>query len=70
MRRFANAHRPLRYLIQNSTKSLCQPSDSSIPVLLEFADFRLFYANFSDSLVTAEHFAPSNVSVTSSIPTV
>ena len=27
MRRFAKAKRPLRYLIQNSTKSLCQPQD-------------------------------------------
>jgi hypothetical protein len=30
MWRFANANRPLRYLIQNSTKSLCPPLDSNI----------------------------------------
>jgi hypothetical protein len=48
MRRFANAKRPLRYLIQNSTKSLCQPSDSTIRDLFEFADFALFSTNFSD----------------------
>jgi hypothetical protein len=59
MRRFANANGPLRYLIQNSTKSLCQPSDSSISVFLQFADFGLFCANFSDSLVTVERFGPS-----------
>jgi hypothetical protein len=59
MRRFANANGPLRYLKQNSTKSLCQPSDSSISSLLTFVDFGLFCASFSDSLVTAERFGPS-----------
>jgi hypothetical protein len=59
MRRFANANRPLRYLIENSTKSLCQPSDSTIRDLFEFADFALFSTNFSDSLVTVEFFGPS-----------
>jgi len=59
MRRFANANGPLRYLIQNSTKSLCQPSDSTIRDLFEFADFALFCAGFSDKLVTVEDFNPS-----------
>jgi hypothetical protein len=56
MRRFANAHGPLRYLIQNSTKSLCQASDSTIRDLFEFADFVLFWTNFSDKVVTVERF--------------
>jgi hypothetical protein len=59
MRRFANANGPLRYLIQNSTKSVCQPSDSSISSFLKFVAFGLFNANFGDSLVTAERFGPS-----------
>jgi hypothetical protein len=59
MRRFANANGPLCYLIQNSTKSLCQPSDSSICSFLAFVDFGLFCANSSDSLVTVELFGPS-----------
>jgi hypothetical protein len=59
MRRFANANEPLRYLIENSTKSLCQPLDSSISSFLEFVDFGLFCVSFSDSLVTAERFGPS-----------
>jgi hypothetical protein len=56
MRRFANANGPLRYLKQNSTKSLCQPSDSTIHDLFEFADFALFWTNFSDNVVTIEGF--------------
>jgi len=56
MRRFANANGPLRYLIQNSTKSLCQPSDSTIRDLFEFVDFALFWTNFSDNVVTVEGF--------------
>jgi hypothetical protein len=56
MRRFANANGPLCYLIQNSTKSLCQPSDSAIRGLFEFADFALFSTNFSDNVVTVEGF--------------
>jgi hypothetical protein len=56
MRRFADANRPLRYLIQNSNKSLCQPSDSTIRDLFEFADFALFWTNFSDKVATVERF--------------
>ncbi len=56
MRRFANAIGPLRYLIQNSTKSLCQPSDSTIRGLFEFAEFALFWTNFSDNVGTVECF--------------
>jgi hypothetical protein len=59
MRRFANANEPLRYLIQNSTKSLCQLQDSDDFNFLEFPDFCLFCASFSDSLVTVELFGPS-----------
>ena len=56
MRRFAKANGPLRYLVQNSTKSLCQPSDSTFRDLFEFADFALFSTNFSDHVVTVEGF--------------
>jgi len=39
---------------ENSTKSLCQPSDSAIFNFLEFAEFCLFCASFSDNLGTVE----------------
>jgi hypothetical protein len=51
-RRFAKTNPLLCYLIQNPTKSLCQPSDSVIFNFLEFADFCLFCTGFSDNLVT------------------
>jgi hypothetical protein len=61
MGRFANANGPLRYLIQNSTKSLCQPSDSTIRDLFEFADFALFWTNFSDNVVTVDPSVPTSL---------
>jgi hypothetical protein len=68
MRRFAKkAKRSLCYLIENSTKSLCQPYHSDDLSFLEFPDFCLFCASFSDNLVTAKSFSSlAHVSVTSS----
>lgn len=57
---------PFCYLTQNPTKSLCQPSDSMNFNFLEFADFCLFCAGFSDNLVTVSLFWPlAHMSVTS-----
>jgi hypothetical protein len=58
MRLFAKAKRPLHHLVQNSTKSLCQPSVSVPCGLFEFADFALFWVHFGDNLVTVERFWP------------
>jgi hypothetical protein len=44
----------VRYLTQNPTKSLCQPSDSGSSRFLELRDFGPFCAVLSDNLVTAE----------------
>jgi hypothetical protein len=41
---------------RNSTESLCQPQDSDEFSLLEFVDFCLFCASYSDNLVTLEGF--------------
>jgi hypothetical protein len=56
MRRLAKTKMPHRYLIETSTKSLCQLSDSVVSGLLEFADFALFCVSFSDNLVTVKGF--------------
>jgi hypothetical protein len=58
MRRFAKAKRPLPHLVENSTKSLCQPLVSAHRNLFEFADFALFWVHFGDNLVTVERFWP------------
>jgi hypothetical protein len=49
---------PFCYLAQNPTKSLCQPSDSATFSFLDFAGFWLFWAGFSDNLVTGFVFWP------------
>jgi hypothetical protein len=43
---------PFRYLVQNSTKSLCQLQDSDNFGFLDKRGFRLFCASFSNDLVT------------------
>jgi hypothetical protein len=48
---------PIRYLPENSTKSLCQPQDSATICFLDLLRFYLFCATFSDNLVTL--FSPS-----------
>lgn len=53
-RRFVNAKRPLPHLLENSTKSRCQPSDSAIRGLFEFVGFAPFFGHFSDNLVTID----------------
>jgi hypothetical protein len=45
---------PIRYLVQNSIKSLCQPRDSENFSFLDLLRFSPFYATFSDNLVTVE----------------
>jgi hypothetical protein len=49
---------PIRYLIENSTKSLCQPQDSDNFCLLDLLRFCLFCATFSDNLVKVNHGRP------------
>jgi hypothetical protein len=56
MRRFAKAKRPLHHLVENSTKSLCQPLVTVHCGFFEFAAFALFWTNFSDNVVTVQGF--------------
>jgi len=51
----------VRYLVENSTKSLCQLQDSDNFCLLDFLCFCSFCANFSDNLVTLESFDPTRI---------
>jgi hypothetical protein len=51
-RRFAKTNPLFFYLIQNPTKSLCQPSDSTVFTFMYFSDFCSLYAGCSDNLVT------------------
>src|SRR5262245_57578046 len=60
---------PIRYLVENSTKSLCQLKDSDNSCFLSLLCLCSFCANFSDNLAAL---APCNLSfnmsVTSSSP--
>jgi hypothetical protein len=46
----------VRYLTENSTKSLCQLQDSDDFCFLDLLDFWPFCASFSDNLVTLASF--------------
>jgi hypothetical protein len=45
---------PIRYLAENSTKSLCQPQDSEDFCFLDLLCFCSFCAILGDNLVTIE----------------
>src|SRR5437667_7136207 len=51
------------YLTQNSTKSLCQPSDSANFCFLDLLRLCSFCASFSDNLVTVTSLGPSRTTV-------